>query len=461
MEKFPAPGKPSSPIDFETATGRLSAFIDSELLKPLENSLGSDGELYLVGGTVRDILSGKQETDLDLATVLLPEEVCNRLARNNIRVIKTGLEHGTVTAVVNKSNIEITTYRQPSSRLESRFSDTIEQDLAGRDFTINAIGFSFNKRQFIDPFGGISDLESGVLRAVGDPFDRFSEDPLRILRAVRFGQAEGRSIEHNTWQNAKSCSALLARVSIERIRDEFSKILICSSADAALKSLQELQFYSMFIPQVLPAIGFEQNRFHVEDVFFHTLTVVQKSKPELPVRLAAFFHDLGKPPSLSVDEKGERHFYKHEHISESISKEVMKRLRYSNDLTKEVSTIVKLHMRPIECGPAGVRRLLRDLGSWFDNWRELKIADASPTLSEDEFMHRLSNFDNMVQLELEKASINNTSILAINGDDLIELGFSPGKKIGEVLKGLQEAVIEEPELNNRQVLLKMAKAMLG
>ena len=464
MAKSRSPGKTSCSLtlnDINRNKTRLSTFRELSVLKPLYEILGAESELFLVGGSVRDLLLGKDECDLDLATALLPEQIKKLLNNANIKVVETGIEHGTLTAVIEHNNIEITTFREPSSRKESRFSNDIETDLSGRDFTINAIAYSLNTDQLIDPFSGIKDLTDANLKAVGNPSERFEEDPQRILRMFRFGPAEGREIDSDTLTAASKLVPKLSNVAIERITSEFEKILTSPFPEKALRGMHDRKVLELFIPEILPAIGCEQNEFHTEDVFDHTLTVISRAEPTVIQRLSALFHDLGKPSTLSVGEDGRRHFYRHEMVSTDITKKVMKRLKFSKELTRSVMMIVQYHMRPLKCGPSAVRRLMRDLGDLFDEWRLFKIADKSPIMTDGEFQQELAAFDALVNEELERLKEPEYGRLQITGDDLISLGMPPGRELGLVLKTLEEMVIEDPALNDTATLRKRALDLIS
>jgi len=444
----------------DDAKKSLVSISNSKTISTINKALGSSADLHLVGGTVRDVLLGAKQCDLDVATILKAEEVIEKLKGSDVKVIATGVTHGTVTAVVDTVPVEITTFRKPSAREESLFSKTIQEDLHGRDFTINAIAFSIAKSEIIDPLGGLADLQNAILKSVGKAEDRFSEDPLRILRMIRFGQAAGRKVDSNMLLAVKSSKVLLKRISIERIRSEFEKILMSSRVKDGLRALAQLELLEFILPELIESIGFEQNRFHTQDVFEHTLTVVENSPLDLKLRLAAVFHDIGKPQSLSVDEKGDRHFYLHEEIGCKIAKSAMKRLRFSNEYIDDVSQLVKLHMRPMDCGPSGVRRLIRDLGPLFDDWKKLKGADAPPVMGREEYEERLANFESLVSSETERLAKIGRRLLTVTGEDLIALGIPAGPGLGKIIKELENMVLENPDLNTKEILLENAKRLM-
>lgn len=434
----------------------------NELLRPaLEDSgvktlfeiLGRDSGLALVGGCVRELLGARGETDLDLAVRLFPAEVKRRLEGAGIRVVETGIEHGTVLAVIDQKHYEITTFRVPGPRQGSEYSETLERDLEGRDFTINAIAYDLANSCLVDPFGGIADLQQGIVRCVGDARLRLAEDPLRILRLIRFGDAAGRAVDGESRRVAEALREGLTGVSIERIRSEFERILLAPYAAQGLRMMAQMGLLAFTVPELLQTIGVEQNDFHVHDVFEHTLAVIANAPPERVLRLTALFHDLGKPATLTVDEAGNRHFYLHEKISTDICREVMKRMRYSHDDIETVSLLVATHMRPFTCGPQGVRRLMRDLGEHLDQWFEFKHADRPPRGLPEEFEQGVAHFLKLLAEERNRTVGSVFAALAVRGEDVIAAGVCRGPRIGEILKQLHEEVLDLPERNNREYLL--------
>lgn len=466
MEKSPCPGKTSSPKEAEasacreSAIKRLEALASSEPAKTLSKAL-SDPELCLVGGAVRDAISGRAITDFDFAAKLRPEEAKDRLSNAGIRTIDTGLEHGTITALIGEDSIEITTFREPGLRTGAGFSDTIERDLSGRDFTINAIAFRLRDFALIDPFNGADDLGRNLLRAVNDPAIRLGEDPLRVMRMIRFGPAAGRILDPNLESAAASIASRLKEISPERIKAELEHIVLSSHPREAFRTMLKLGILDVILPEMLPSVGFAQNEFHTEDVFEHTLSVIDRAAPERLVRLAALFHDLGKPASFSVGEDGRRHFYKHEILGEDIARAVMERLRFSVDDSRKVARLVKQHMRPLDCGPAGVRRIIRDLESDFEIWRLLKIADSPPVMADQEFAKILDAFDELVRAEQSRKKGSIYDGLAVDGADLKTIGFVEGKELGLALKALWELVLDDPNLNEKSVLMAKAREILA
>lgn len=465
MDKSLTPGTSSSnraqrsPLDVPSVERALSLIAAHPAISKVQSCL-APAELYFVGGLVRDAFLEISGTDFDIATNLTPNEVITRCTSCGLRVVETGIEHGTVLIVVDEVHIEVTTFRTPSERSSHITALSIDTDLSGRDFTINALAFDLKNLKLIDPFQGVHDLQSGILRAVGYPLARFQEDPLRILRLLRFGPASGRSIEATTMHAAKSTVSELSRISVERIKSELDKILLSPFPADGIKALKEIGGLQFTIPELIPSIGFEQNEFHVEDVFEHTMTVLSRTPPDKVLRWAAIFHDVGKPHTLSVDDDGRRHFYLHEVIGEELALSRMKHLRFSHEESQAIALIVKQHMRPMDCGAPGVRRIMRDLGDSYDKWRTFKWADISPTMPEEEFNKVAARFDELKDTEAARLAGPSYGKLAVGGNDLIQLGIKPGPAMGKLLKELEELVLDDPTQNDRENLLQVTRKKL-
>ena len=440
----------------------ISELDSHRLLQPIRQALPTNAKLHVVGGTIRDILSGRPILDLDLSSVLPPNEATTYFNKAGLRVIATGIEHGTVTIVVEGHNVELTTFRSPSTHSHEQFSRTIEEDLSGRDFTINAMAYDIGESILIDPYGGQQDLKQGLLRAVGNPMDRLTEDPLRLLRLVRFGPNAGRQVASNLWQAALVVAPTLKNIATERLRAELEKIIVGQHPDQSLLALLDLGLLQYLIPELMPAIGFEQNEYHIHDVFTHTLEVVRRTPAIKHIRLAALFHDIGKPHTLSVDENNRRHFYCHEHESGRVARQVLKRLTFSKNDQRQVGLLTEYHMRPLRCGPPAIRRLMRDLEDLLPDWLALKIADKSPTMPDDEFVAEVLLFFELWQEEIRRAKGAPYGKLAVNGHDLQEkIGIPPGPELGQLLRKLESLVIEDPSRNEQSTLLEYAHQLWG
>lgn len=434
----------------------------------LSRVLGPHGSLYVVGGAVRDALMGRSISDIDYTYSLSPDRTIELLSNAGIRVIPTGLSHQTVTVKLDGDlpHIEITSFR--NSKMDPKggvyLGSCIEEDLSFRDFTVNAMAISAlpikgdEEIKIVDPTGGREDISTKTLRTPGNASDRFREDPLRILRVVRFASLLGFKIEDSTFETAHQMSSLLLDVSIERVRDEFFKIILSDNVRDGLEKLASLGFFKMFIPEIENCIGFEQNRFHKHDVFVHTLDVVELTDKDLLLRLAALFHDVGKPPSLTVDGDGERHFYLHEKIGADMLGEISERLRFSKQLSDGLKTLTYTHMRPLDAGAGGLRRIIRDTDPYYIEWRKLKYADTLAVLGEgNEIEKDFKNFDERIQDIISAEKDKPFRSLAVNGNDLINLGFKPGILFKEILSYLNEKVLDNPALNTKESLITLVQ----
>lgn len=308
----------------------------------------SGHKAYIVGGSVRDLILGKTPHDYDITTSAIPDEI-QRIFRD-FKTLLIGKQFGTVVVVQETNNTEVTTFRSEGKYLDGRrpsevfFSEDIYEDLSRRDFTINAIAYN-NKEGIIDPFNGQMDIEDRIIRCVGNPMERFREDHLRILRAVRFSSQLGFEIEDDTYSACRELSSSLNGISAERIREELFKIILAENPSHGIRLIRDLNILEIVIPELMDAIGFDQkNPNHDKDVFEHIMCVLDKTPPILSVRLAALFHDIGKPHTLTVDEKGVGHFYGHDKLGAKIAEKILLRLNSSRDLIDEVTTMIKEHM---------------------------------------------------------------------------------------------------------------------
>jgi tRNA nucleotidyltransferase (CCA-adding enzyme) len=444
----------------------FTCILDDPRTRLLAKVLAPHGELFLVGGSVRDALLGKASKDLDYTCSLPPDTITEILEKNGLRVIPSGLSHQTVTVKMDKElpHVEITSFRnkQMNPAAGVYLGSTILEDLSLRDFTINALALPLAQLSDatapLDPLGGIEDLHNRIIRTPGNPEDRFREDPLRILRMVRFASVLDFSIEANTLASAHTLAGTISSVSPERIRDEFIKILVSDYPRKGLMLLKDLGFFGMWLPEIEACVDFEQNKFHLHDVFTHTVDVVEKTPKDTLIRLSTFFHDVGKPPSLSIDDSGERHFYLHEKIGADMIPEIGKRLKFSNELTSAIRQLVYTHMRPLDAGPGGLRRILRDTEPYYDAWRALKYADTAAVLGDTpEVIRDFKDFDERIRNIKENESSSPFRKLAITGDDLIALGYRPGPRFKEILMFLHEKVLDQPECNTSEHLIRLVR----
>ncbi len=427
----------------------------------LQKTLGKDAQLHLVGGAIRNIFLNLKAVDLDYCCKLPPEEITSRLEQKKITAISTGKQFLTITAIPHPDlrPVEISTFRGPNLSPQNRnsYSTSIEEDLLYRDFTINSFALPLVGSSLHFAEHALEDVNQRIIRAIGNPTLRFTEDPLRLLRMVRFACGKDFSIENETLSQALTLRRMLSQVSTERIRDEFSKILLSENPDRGLQLILKLEFIDSIIPELKACVNFEQNRYHRADLLTHTLEVVRSTSPELRLRLAALLHDIGKPQTLSIDpETKERHFYKHEVVGALDAEHILSRLKYPRQLIQDVVTLVQTHMRPIEAGASGLRRLLRDTDTLFPLWRELKIKDTlACKIDEKDFNERLSRFDEEIEKIKQGPELSPLSSLAINGNDLLALGMKPSPEIGKILRALHEMVLDNPELNEKEALLSI------
>lgn len=422
---------------------------------------------YVVGGCVRDSILGRKPNDWDICTSATPDEMLKIF--KDKRIIETGLQHGTVTVVNHGEPFEITTYRIDGKYSDNRKPDSVEftndllKDLGRRDFTINAMAYN-DEVGLIDPFGGLEAIEYKQIGCVGSAKDRFNEDALRILRAIRFAaQLEfvimpGTSWEiHQQYENLKN-------VSIERINNEFCKIAV--SENFCVELLLYPEVFALFIPEIKKIIGFDQNNsWHVDDVFTHTVHAIEHcNSTDLIVRLAIFFHDIGKPYSYQDDENGIRHFKNHNLISSELTNLIMKRLRFDNVTREKVVTLVRCHNVELIADKKNIKQWLNKIG--VDQFKRLLVVKEADNKAQN-LQYSKSKIEelNEIKLILEELLKKNECFslqqLAINGNDLIHLGFGSGKKIGIVLNKLLNLVIEDASKNDKDILLNIAKGWLG
>lgn len=437
----------------------IPSAVDKIIQKLEENGY----EAYAVGGCVRDSVMGKVPSDWDICTSSLPEETLECLNAENI--IKNGLKHGTVTVRVDGENYEITTFRTDGEYLDNRHPESVtfvrnlKEDLARRDFTMNALAYS-NSRGLQDRFDGLKDIENGIIRCVGSPDRRFGEDALRILRALRFSSVLGFEIEKKTAKSIRKNAYLLKNISVERIMSEFVRILCGKNAERIL--LEYPDVIAEILPEVRNMAGFEQhNPHHVYDVWTHTVKVIAGVRPTKTLRLAALFHDMGKPKAFKMDEKGVGHFKGHPDISEKIAESELKRLKSDNRTLKDVCKLVKYHdVRPYV--NKSIRRYIANVGmDMFEDMLELKRADTraqSPAYLEDTLKY-IDFLEDMYRSEKEKNNDFTLKTLKINGEDLKKIGFSDGRAIGYCLNTLLLQVIDGEIENNRDILLEYAGNM--
>lgn len=419
-------------------------------------------EAYAVGGCIRDSIMKLVPHDWDICTSALPEETLDILGKTNI--ITNGLKHGTVTVKVDNELYEITTFRIDGKYNDNRhpenvtFVRSLKDDLARRDFTINALAYNYDKG-LCDFFGGEDDIKNKIIRCVGDPVKRFREDGLRILRALRFSSRLGFVIEEETSVAIHEYAYLLKNISYERITSELSGILDGDNAEDVLTEYADV--FCVFIPEIEKMIGFEQNNpHHVYDVWTHTVKVIANSPHGKIPRFAALFHDIAKPECYSSDETGTGHFHGHPEKGAKKAHDIMKRLKLDNKTIDKVCMLIKYHdVRP-ELNSKNVRRLISNVGTDnFQDLMQLKKADAmgqNPKLLEEKLQY-IKKLTEIYEEQTAEGQEFNLKTLEIKGNDIINLGINDGKTIGKILKYLLECVINGDLRNNHSDLIAEAK----
>lgn len=423
-------------------------------------------QCWLVGGAVRDLHLGRPLTDLDIATDARPEEV-SRLFR---AVIPTGARHGTVTVIFKGTKFEVTTFRTEEGHSDGRrpdrvrFAPSIMDDLSRRDFTINALAWDLQHHRLEDPHAGRTDLAAGLIRAIGDPDERFREDGLRPLRACRFAAMLGFTIEPATKEAIPRALDVAARVSAERVRDELVKMLGSPLPSAGLRPMHETGLLALFIPELAAGEGVAQGDLHCWDVLTHSLMSCDAApRGDLVVRLAALLHDVGKPSAAGTSSDGRPTFHGHERRSRDLAASLLERLRFPAAVIRDVAHLVGEHMFNYteEWSDAAVRRLVARVGErYIDQLIALRKADFTGMCpgNADAYPHGLVRFAARVHDVLEGAKALTVRELAADGTAIMErLGIPPGPAVGAVLSQLLDAVLDDPALNERERLLQIAE----
>ena len=420
-------------------------------------------EAYAVGGCVRDVLLGRVPNDWDITTSARPEQVKAIFKRT----VDTGIQHGTVTVLEDRIGFEVTTYRIDGEYEDGRhpkqvqFTPDLKEDLRRRDFTINAMAYS-PETGLVDIFGGQEDLEEGIVRCVGSARERFEEDALRIMRAVRFAAQLGFSIEESTFESIKRMAPNLKKISAERIQVELSKLLL-SPHPGCFRQLYETGITAVILPEFDVSMDCSQNTpYHCYSVGEHTLEVIAHTPANLPLRLAGLLHDLGKPSTKTTDEKGRDHFHGHPEVSEKIARKVLRRLKYDNHTIDRTCRLVRFHDYRMLPERKNVRRAVNLIGNdLFDDILLFQRADASakPAGIYEKTAAELDRIEAIYRDIQEKQECTSLKMLAVTGRDLIDAGMKPGKELGQTLDRLLQHVLEYPEDNTKEVLLKLWKNM--
>ena len=419
---------------------------------------------YAVGGCVRDCLLGREPNDWDFTTSARPDEIEAVFADH--RTVNFGKEFGTVAVVLDDEQYEITTYRVDGAYSDGRhpdavsFSNSLEDDLSRRDFTVNAMAYN-DDDGLIDLFGGQRDLQYGVIRCVGVPGDRFVEDALRILRALRFASTLGFSIEPETSEAILRGRKLLSEIAAERISSELMKLLCGDKVDFILRRYRSV--IAVFIPELQGTFDFEQhNKHHNRDVYRHTVASVRNIEPDPLLRTVMLFHDIGKPMSQTVDKQGVCHYKNHPILGAAMTQEILRRLCMPKLFIDEVCALIRWHDTRFKPDPVELKRYLNTIGR--DRMLKLCKVQRADTLAQSMYRRdeKLMNLD-AVKTELERilkdGECYQLSMLAVNGSDLIHLGVTDGQEIGRILNELLDRVITGELPNDREALTAGAKEM--
>ena len=418
-------------------------------------------QAYVVGGCVRDMCLGLPPHDWDAATSALPEET---MALFDHFAIPTGLQHGTVTVRSGGLSCEVTTFRADGAYPDHRhpagvtFTRSLEEDLARRDLTVNAMAMDA-QGQLFDPCGGQEDLRRRVLRCVGEPERRFREDALRILRTLRFSATLGFAIEADTHRALRAKCGDLRYVAAERVREELTKLLC--GGDVLRVLLEDAQVLGAVLPEILPCVGFDQhNRHHCYDVWGHTAHAVAAAPPEPVLRWAMLLHDLGKPQCFTLDEAGVGHFHGHHRPSAEMAETVCRRLRFDRAAAQQICMLVRYHDRPIPLTERAIRRAMNQLG--VEGLRQLCAVKRADNLAQHpDYRGRQQEIDRgeaiMEELLAQDACFS-LKQLAVNGRDMMALGLQ-GPAIGKTLQALLDAVMDGAVENERTSLLSLARKL--
>lgn len=433
-----------------------------EKVKCIIDTLADAGfEAYAVGGCVRDSILGRTPGDWDITTSAAPHQVKHLFAKT----VDTGIQHGTVTVLEGKEGFEVTTYRIDGEYQDKRhpkeviFTQNLIEDLKRRDFTINAMAYN-ETEGLIDVFGGIEDLKKKVIRCVGSPEDRFTEDALRMMRAVRFAAQLGFTIEKRTKEAISKLSFNLAQISAERIQVELVKLLVSDHPEQML-TIYETGMSQVFLPEFDRMMETPQNNlYHCYNVGEHSIVAMQNIRKDKILRLTMLLHDVAKPVCCKVDQEGIYHFYGHPSEGAKMAKEILKRLKFDNETIDRVSALVLWHDDRPTLRESSVRRAIHRIGlEQYPALFEVKRADA---LAKNQYKRQeklgfIDLYERLYQEIMDKRQCLTLKDLAVTGNDLIAIGMKPGKGIGEMLNRLLMHVLEHPEDNTTEILLNLVK----
>lgn len=431
-------------------------------------------QCFLVGGSVRDSIMGFTPNEYDIATNAKPEDV-QRIFKYTI---PTGIKHGTILVILDDMHVEITTFRSDGNYSDGRHPDkveytaSIEDDLPRRDLTINAMAYNVLDGTLIDMFDGMKDIKNKIIRSVGNPYERFTEDGLRIMRAIRFATKLNFNIEKETFEAICHSTGMLTSIAYERIREEFNGILISDNPFRGIELLRKTGILALIMPELMQGFGVSQNKFHKYDVYYHILHTIQAVEPleteelTLLVRLAALFHDIAKPMvQKKVSKQEEPVYYNHEVVGANVAKKIMKRLKYSNAEIDFVTLLVRQHMfyYQDEWTDGAVRRFMKAVG--IENIKPLlKLREADRLGSgnrKDKESKAIPKLLARIDKIIEEENAITVKDLKINGNDLMkEFNLKPGPIVGKILNYLLDLILDEPSLNDKEKLMEKTKLFL-
>ena len=444
-------------------------------VKEIARILNMEGfQCFLVGGSVRDFIMGFTPKEYDIATDAKPEDV-QRIFKYTI---PTGIKHGTVLVILDDMHVEITTFRSDGNYSDGRHPDrveytaSIEDDLPRRDLTINAMAYNVLDGALIDMFDGMKDIKNKIIRSVGNPYERFTEDGLRIMRAIRFATKLNFNIEKETFDAICRSTGMLASIAYERIREEFNGILISDNPFRGIELLRKTGILALIMPELMQGFGVSQNKFHKYDVYYHILHTIQAVEPleteelTLLVRLAALFHDIAKPMvQKKVSKQEEPVYYNHEVVGANVAKKIMKRLKYSNAEIDFVALLVRQHMfyYQDEWTDGAVRRFMKAVG--IENIKPLLKLREADRLGSGNRKDKESKAIPKLLARIDKIIKEENAItvkdLKINGNDLMnEFNLKPGPIIGKILNYLLDLILDEPNLNDKEKLIEKTRFFL-
>ncbi len=442
----------------------------------IANTLTNQGySAYLVGGAVRDMLMGIKPNEYDITTNARPKDV-QHIFKHTVPI---GIKHGTILVIVNDMRVEITTFRSDGDYTDGRhpdsvmYADTIEEDLPRRDLTINAMAYDMSSNTLIDMFDGIEDIKNKKIKAVGNPYERFKEDGLRLMRAIRFATRLDFEIEESTLKAIFETKDMLKLIAYERIREEFNKTLLSENVYNGFEVMRETGILDIILPELMLGYGVDQNKFHKYDVYYHILNTVKNVEKlenddlTLIVKLAGLFHDIAKPiVQKNIDKQEAAVYYNHEVVGASIAKKIMRRFKYSNAQIDMVSLLVRQHMfyYQDEWTDGAVRRFMCSIG--LENIKPLlKLREADRLGSgkrKDKESSAIPKLLKRIDKIIEAENAITVKDLNINGDDLIkEFALKPSQLIGKILHHLLDIILEEPDLNEYDILLEKSKEYMN